>query len=134
MQRFDDLFGAKDRVHAVRVNADHNYNRESREAGYAWMARWLKGAPADVKVTEQEFRVDPLPELMVFANRPRPDGVVSVAELTDNWISAARRQLAGANAQAVRRALLHALGFERQQRSEERRVGKECRSRWSPYH
>ena len=23
---------------------------------------------------------------------------------------------------------------ERNQRSEERRVGKECRSRWSPYH
>ena len=25
-------------------------------------------------------------------------------------------------------------GVRRQQRSEERRVGKECRSRWSPYH
>ena len=25
-------------------------------------------------------------------------------------------------------------GFERVVRSEERRVGKECRSRWSPYH
>src|ERR1017187_3313802 len=25
-------------------------------------------------------------------------------------------------------------GDERSQRSEERRVGKECRSRWSPYH
>ena len=25
-------------------------------------------------------------------------------------------------------------GFGRQKRSEERRVGKECRSRWSPYH
>src|SRR2546430_10246511 len=25
-------------------------------------------------------------------------------------------------------------GAERRQRSEERRVGKECRSRWSPYH
>src|SRR2546426_11401066 len=24
--------------------------------------------------------------------------------------------------------------FEEQERSEERRVGKECRSRWSPYH
>ena len=24
--------------------------------------------------------------------------------------------------------------FENQYRSEERRVGKECRSRWSPYH
>ena len=115
MQRFYDLFGARDRVHAVRVNAGHNYNRESREAVYAWMARWLKGAPADVKVKEQEFRPDPLPELMVFANRPRPDGVVSTAELTENWISAARRQLAGGNPQSARNALLHALGFERQQ-------------------
>src|SRR3989441_133213 len=26
------------------------------------------------------------------------------------------------------------LGYDRRQRSEERRVGKECRSRWSPYH
>ena len=25
-------------------------------------------------------------------------------------------------------------GFEVEIRSEERRVGKECRSRWSPYH
>ena len=25
-------------------------------------------------------------------------------------------------------------GFEYDKRSEERRVGKECRSRWSPYH
>ena len=24
--------------------------------------------------------------------------------------------------------------YEKQGRSEERRVGKECRSRWSPYH
>src|SRR5690606_38547099 len=29
---------------------------------------------------------------------------------------------------------LNALEAEAQQRSEERRVGKECRSRWSPYH
>src|SRR5687768_18227580 len=27
-----------------------------------------------------------------------------------------------------------ALGLRRRLRSEERRVGKECRSRWSPYH
>ena len=28
----------------------------------------------------------------------------------------------------------HANGISARQRSEERRVGKECRSRWSPYH
>ena len=36
----------------------------------------------------------------------------------------------------VRRALaeLIADGYVQAMRSEERRVGKECRSRWSPYH
>ena len=34
------------------------------------------------------------------------------------------------NMEAARRKFLQ----ERQLRSEERRVGKECRSRWSPYH
>src|SRR5256885_9146989 len=28
----------------------------------------------------------------------------------------------------------HLFVFDRERRSEERRVGKECRSRWSPYH
>ena len=32
-----------------------------------------------------------------------------------------------------RKAVLQSGGFQRS-RSEERRVGKECRSRWSPYH
>src|SRR2546430_7640606 len=32
------------------------------------------------------------------------------------------------------RAQEFALGYPRSPRSEERRVGKECRSRWSPYH
>ena len=39
------LFDAEDRVHAVRIDAEHNYNKASREAMYAWLARWMKGAP-----------------------------------------------------------------------------------------
>src|SRR5438093_13449125 len=31
-------------------------------------------------------------------------------------------------------ARLHSCGRDRRARSEERRVGKECRARWSPYH
>ena len=31
-------------------------------------------------------------------------------------------------------AILDSIRFESYRRSEERRVGKECRSRWSPYH
>ena len=35
---------------------------------------------------------------------------------------------------SVRRGQVQALLGENGARSEERRVGKECRSRWSPYH
>src|SRR3989454_11861411 len=31
-------------------------------------------------------------------------------------------------------SVIHAMNGEQDMRSEERRVGKECRSRWSPYH
>ena len=31
-------------------------------------------------------------------------------------------------------SLFTLLGCSNEERSEERRVGKECRSRWSPYH
>ena len=34
----------------------------------------------------------------------------------------------------VSEAVLEAMGSPLTTRSEERRVGKECRSRWSPYH
>ena len=34
----------------------------------------------------------------------------------------------------IRKALGEITGPEESVRSEERRVGKECRSRWSPYH
>ncbi len=30
--------------------------------------------------------------------------------------------------------LQNKISYEKKKRSEERRVGKECRSRWSPYH
>ena len=36
--------------------------------------------------------------------------------------------------EAVKVWIWNALKTERKRRSEERRVGKECRSRWSPYH
>src|SRR5690348_11584185 len=72
-----------------------------------------------------------------------PSGSFSMREVVQR--PAAERRKAGAeNEPGVRQvgvaddAFLHrALRFgqiRRDQRSEERRVGKECRSRWSPYH
>jgi dienelactone hydrolase len=111
MRRIYGLFGAEDRVHAMRVDAPHNYNKESREAVYAWMARWLQGAPADVRREERNVSPDAPPDVLVFYQRTLPDGAVTAAQLTENWIGAARRQLATAAPATLARAMHHALGF-----------------------
>jgi dienelactone hydrolase len=104
-----ELFGAADRVHAVRIDAEHNYNRESREAMYAWMARWLQQAPPDVRRPERAFTPNPLQDLLVFFQRSLPSGALTPAQLTDYWIAAAKKQLAPAGPAAA--TLRHALGF-----------------------
>ena len=106
------LAGAADRVQAVRFAAEHNYNKDSREAMYGWMARWLQGAPADAKRPEASFTPDPLPDLLVFHVRPMPAGALTADGLTRVWIDGAARQLAATPAAVRAAALRHALGFE----------------------
>ena len=36
-------FDAEDKVHEVQIDADHNYNKDSREAVYAWFGKWFSG-------------------------------------------------------------------------------------------
>jgi hypothetical protein len=105
------LTGAADRVHAVRVDAEHNYNRESREAMYAWMARWLQGAPADSRRPERAFTPDPPNDLLVFHGRALPANALSAADLTTQWIQSATRQLATADPRVLGSVLRHVLGF-----------------------
>ena len=105
------LLGAQDRVHAVRFTAEHNYNKDSREAMYGWMARWLKGAPSAAQVPERSFTPDALPALLVFHGRPLPDRAITAGELTASWIAGAKRQLAQTPLSVRAAALRHALGF-----------------------
>lgn len=105
------LVGAEDRVSAVRFTADHNYNKDSREAMYGWMARWLKNAPSADRVAEAGFSPDPLPDLLVFHGRALPEPAATAASLTADWIARARRQLADTSLAVRAAALRHALGF-----------------------
>lgn len=104
------LVDAGERVHAVRVQAEHNYNRESREAMYAWMARWLQHAPAGERRAERAFTPDPLNDLLVFHNRALPAGSLTATAFTGQWIDAATRQLTTTRPEVLGRALRHALG------------------------
>src|SRR5262245_30802286 len=113
VQRIYRLFNAEDRVYSVQFDAPHNYNKSSREAVYAWMARWLKNAPAGVQVSERPFTVERLNDLLVFAGRPLPEGALTAARLTQQWIASARQQLNDSDPRVLQSALLHSLSFER---------------------
>jgi hypothetical protein len=109
------LFDAAEHVHAVRIDAPHNYNQASREAMYAWMARWLQHAPGGEARPERTYVVDPAADLLVFYGRALPAGAVMPAQLTDRWIASAKAQIAArqpsADDSVLAIALRHALGF-----------------------
>jgi cephalosporin-C deacetylase-like acetyl esterase len=90
------LLGAEEKVHAVQMDAPHNYNQASREAVYGWFKRWLLGEGDGSPVKEKEGGVDALPELLVFAGRQRPAGELDEKQLTAELIGMAERQLAEA--------------------------------------
>jgi len=105
------LLGAEDRVRAVRFIAEHNYNKDSREAMYGWMARWLQHAADDSPREEKAFTVDPLGDLLVFHHRTLPSNALTASQLTAQWIAAAKRQLPSTPLAVRASALGHALSL-----------------------
>jgi dienelactone hydrolase len=76
------LYGAEDHLSDVQFHAPHNYNRDGREASYAFFAKWLKNTPATPK--ESTTGVDTTANLLVWYGRERPKGV-DIPGLLDYW-------------------------------------------------
>ena len=88
------LLGAKEKVETVQVDADHNYNRQSREAVYAFFARHVLGATDTAAFREREYDPEQPPELLVFFGRERPAGAKTQQEIVDALVASARAQVA----------------------------------------
>lgn len=88
-----DLYGHRERVECVQVDAPHNYNAETRAHVYRFFARWLIGRPeVDVETLEV-----PLPcaveELRLYPTHARPKHVLTQSELFEQ-VKATHRQRA----------------------------------------
>ncbi|MBA3439480.1 MAG: acetylxylan esterase [Pyrinomonadaceae bacterium] len=87
------LLDAEDKVHAVQMNAEHNYNKESREAVYAWFGRWLLGTSDEGGLKEKSFKAEMPPQLLVFYGLEQPKSSVNAGSLTSHLIESAEKQL-----------------------------------------
>jgi dienelactone hydrolase len=87
------LYGAEERVATVQVDAEHNYNRESREAVYAWFGRWLLGEDLE-GASEPPYQLDPPQQMRVFASPgDLPTEAVTPAQLIEQQIKRAEAQI-----------------------------------------
>ncbi len=87
------LFGAEDKLSYVIFNAPHNYNKDSREAMYAWFNRWLFGVTDPATAREASFQPDQPRDLLVFYGMPRPKDQVDAPALTKYLVNSAEAQL-----------------------------------------
>ena len=78
-------FDAEDKVHQVQVDAEHNYNQESREAVYAWFAKWFLGIDDPSVSKEVPFQVEPDDALLAFSEREMPAHALKQEEFLPTW-------------------------------------------------
>lgn len=89
-----EALGVADRFRCVQFVAPHNYNRDSREAVYAWFARWLQHAPDARRLAEPPLEAEPRENLLVFpSSHPRPEGSLDAAGLAARLKETIRQQL-----------------------------------------
>jgi dienelactone hydrolase len=116
-----DLYGAGDKTAVVQFNYEHNYNRESREAMYAWFGRWLQKDPNAERARERPFQVS-AEALRVWTDaHPLPTDALPESEFIQSRTKAEESMLEGlwpTDAAGWKRfretaapALAHALGM-----------------------
>ena len=86
-------FDAEDKVHQVQVDAEHNYNQESREAVYAWFAKWFLGAEEASAFKEVAFQVEPDEALLVFSEREMPAHALKQDEFLPTWVNRSQQEI-----------------------------------------
>ena len=86
-------FGAEERVHQVQVDAEHNYNKESREAVYAWFAKWFLGVEDTSTFKEVAFQVEPDEALLVFSERDLPPHALKQDEFLLAWVNRSQQAI-----------------------------------------
>jgi dienelactone hydrolase len=87
------LYGAEDRIRHIQIDAGHNYNKDSRNAVYAWFGRWLFGSNDPERFMERPYTVDPPETMLVFADEPVPGHAVDAEGLVRHATAQFRTQL-----------------------------------------
>lgn len=85
IRKIYELYGRGQDVESVQIDAEHNYNRQSREAVYRFLAARLHPAVPAAEFVEREFDLPPKQDLLAFPDGDLPPGTASLAEVFQSW-------------------------------------------------
>ncbi|MGA2740116.1 MAG: dienelactone hydrolase family protein [Bryobacteraceae bacterium] len=101
-----ELYKQQDNVSVVQYQAEHNFNRRSREAVYGFFANQFLGAHSSKPVEERSVEVEPLRDMLVWQARGLPSNALTQAQLFDEWKLSGRTRMAALDRVARREAML----------------------------
>jgi dienelactone hydrolase len=113
IRKIYELYGRAQDVENVHIDAEHNYNRQSREAVYRFLAVHMQRALLNSELIEKDFQLPPEQSLLVFPAGDLPPGTGNIAEVFQTWKIAARLRIEdGESAGELRDSLRQTLGAE----------------------
>ena len=111
IRRIYTLLGAPDAVENVHLDAEHNYNRESRDAAYGFLAKYLR--PEHPSLKDEDVSVPPAADLLAFPKTDPPANLANFDAVFERWKAAAVLQMQNVgDAGTLREALRFALGAQ----------------------
>jgi dienelactone hydrolase len=102
-----NLYGKAGNVEALLLDAPHNYNKQNREAMYAFFGKHVLGENDPALLKEKNFTVEKPQNLLVLHNRTLPANALTFQGIFDLW-----RRLAAEQTGDARERLSGALAAE----------------------
>ncbi|MGD0776335.1 MAG: acetylxylan esterase [Candidatus Solibacter sp.] len=107
-----ELYGAGDRVQNAHIDAEHNYNRQSRESVYHFLAKNMWGAHPPASLVDHEVSPPEDQDLLAFPKVGARD-LEGYADVFQMWkITATLQTQSNSDPAAQREALRYALAAE----------------------
>ena len=106
IQKIYDLYGKRDNVEVIQIDAPHNFNQSSREAVYRFFDKRISGGANADKTAEKEVAIEMLQNMLALSNRSLPPHADSYAGVYEQW------KALQANEPTSRERLQLALGVE----------------------
>ena len=93
IEKIYGLFRAEDRFDFKIFNYPHNYNKDSREAVYAFFGRWLLNEKNPANLKEKSYTKEPDADLRVFPDGKLPESALREPELIRSLVRTYNHQL-----------------------------------------